>query len=58
LVVALVPTWNAAAFISRTLEALSAQTYPRLEILISDDASTDDTRSSARGTRRRTRGCV
>ena len=43
LVVALVPTWNAAAFISRTLEALSAQTYPRLEILISDDASTDDT---------------
>ena len=43
LVVALMPTWNAAPFISRTLDHLSRQTYPRLEILISDDASTDDT---------------
>jgi glycosyltransferase involved in cell wall biosynthesis len=42
-VVALVPAWRAAAFIGPTLEALSAQTYPNLEILISDDASPDDT---------------
>jgi glycosyltransferase involved in cell wall biosynthesis len=42
-VVALVPAWNASAFIVDTLVALAAQTYPNLEILISDDASPDDT---------------
>lgn len=42
-VVALVPAYRAAAFIDATLAALSAQTCPNLEILISDDASPDDT---------------
>jgi glycosyltransferase involved in cell wall biosynthesis len=42
-VVQLVPAWRAAAFIGQTLEALAAQSYPNLEILISDDASPDDT---------------
>ena len=42
-VVALMPAWNSAAFVERTLEALSAQTYSNLEVLISDDASTDST---------------
>lgn len=42
-VVAMVPAWNAAAFIRATLEALSAQTYPNLDILVSVDLSTDDT---------------
>ncbi|HET9466003.1 MAG TPA: glycosyltransferase family 2 protein [Gemmatimonadales bacterium] len=42
-VVALVPAWKASAFIGATLEALAAQTCPNLEILISDDASPDDT---------------
>ena len=42
-VVALVPAWKASAFIVATLDALAAQTYPNLEILISDDASPDDT---------------
>jgi glycosyltransferase involved in cell wall biosynthesis len=42
-VVALVPTWRAAAFIAETLGHLSAQTHPNLEILISDDASPDGT---------------
>jgi glycosyltransferase involved in cell wall biosynthesis len=42
-VLALVPTWKAAGFISRTLDALAAQTCPGLAILISDDASPDDT---------------
>lgn len=42
-VVALVPTWRASAFIAATLDALGAQTHPNLEILISDDASPDDT---------------
>ena len=42
-VLALVPTWKAAAFIGRTLDALAAQDCPGLGILISDDASPDDT---------------
>ena len=42
-VVALMPTWKASAFIVATLDALAAQSYPNLEILISDDASPDDT---------------
>nr|NLI49312.1 glycosyltransferase [Propionibacterium sp.] len=43
LVTAIVPTYNGAAFIERTLASLDAQTWPNLEILIGDDASTDDT---------------
>jgi len=43
LVTALVPTYNGAGFIMRTLESLAAQTWPRIEILIGDDRSTDDT---------------
>ena len=42
-VAALLPAWNSAAFIEPTLEALAAQTYGSLEVLISDDASTDET---------------
>lgn len=42
-VTALVPTYNGAAFIRRTLESLARQTWPSLEILIGDDCSTDDT---------------
>jgi glycosyltransferase involved in cell wall biosynthesis len=42
-VVALMPTWNAATFIEPVLESLAAQTYPNLQVLISDDASTDRT---------------
>ena len=42
-VAALMPTWNAASFIAPTLESLAAQTYGNLEVLISDDRSTDDT---------------
>jgi GT2 family glycosyltransferase len=43
LVTALVPTYNGAEFITRTLDSLAVQTWPRLEILIGDDRSTDDT---------------
>lgn len=42
-VVALMPVWRAAAFVEATLDALAAQTWPALEVLISDDASPDDT---------------
>jgi glycosyltransferase involved in cell wall biosynthesis len=37
------PTWNAEAFIEATLASLAAQTYENLEVLISDDSSTDRT---------------
>ena len=41
--VALLPARNAESFIEPVLESLAAQTYPNLEVLISDDASTDRT---------------
>lgn len=43
LVTALVPTYNAAAFVGATLDSLASQTWPRLEILIGDDGSSDGT---------------
>jgi glycosyltransferase involved in cell wall biosynthesis len=42
-VTALLPCYNAAEFISSTLECLDAQTWTNLEILIGDDGSTDAT---------------
>lgn len=42
-VTALVPCYNSAEFILRTLECLAAQTWPNLEILIGDDCSNDET---------------
>lgn len=43
LVSALLPSYNAAEFIQKTLDSLAAQTWPNLEILIGDDCSTDIT---------------
>lgn len=40
---ALVPAYNAAAFIQATLDSLAAQTWGNLEILIADDRSPDNT---------------
>jgi glycosyltransferase involved in cell wall biosynthesis len=42
-VTACVPAWNAASFIAETLATLAGQTHAHLRILVSDDASTDDT---------------
>ena len=42
-VTALLPAYNAAAFIDETLQSLAAQTYPNFRVLISVDASDDDT---------------
>ena len=36
-------TYNSAAFIIETLESVKAQTYPLIELIISDDCSKDDT---------------
>lgn len=37
------PVFNEARFIAEALDALVAQSYPNVEILISDNSSTDDT---------------
>lgn len=42
-VTALVPTYNGATFLRRTLDSLARQTCPRMEILVGDDRSTDTT---------------
>jgi glycosyltransferase involved in cell wall biosynthesis len=42
-VVACMPAWNSEKFIEETLQSLAAQTYTNLELLISDDASSDRT---------------
>lgn len=38
-----IPTFNRAADLARALESVKSQTYAALEILVSDNASTDDT---------------
>jgi len=38
-----IPQYNRASILMRNLEILSRQTYPNIEIVISDDHSTDDT---------------
>ncbi len=39
-----VPAWNAAAFIRKTLETVAAQTFEDYEIIVVDDGSSDDTK--------------
>jgi glycosyltransferase involved in cell wall biosynthesis len=38
-----IPTYNMARFVGSALESALAQTYPSLEILVSDNASSDET---------------
>lgn len=42
-VTVIVPAYNAAGTIRTALDSLLAQTWPHLEVLVVDDASTDDT---------------
>ena len=43
LVSLIIPSYNGSAFLAEALQSASSQTYPNLEIIISDDASTDNT---------------
>ncbi|MBT1700531.1 glycosyltransferase [Fulvivirgaceae bacterium PWU4] len=43
LVSVIVTSYNSARFIVETLESVKAQTYQNIELIISDDCSTDDT---------------
>lgn len=44
LVSIIMPTYNCAEFISRTLDSVQAQTYKNWELIIVDDRSTDNTK--------------
>ena len=41
----MIPTYNQVAFIQEAIDSALAQTYPNLEVIVGDDASTDVTES-------------
>lgn len=43
LVSIIIPAHNHAAFIATALQSVAGQTYPRIELIVIDDGSTDDT---------------
>ena len=45
-----IPSYNSSAYITRAVESALNQTYDNLEVIVSDDASTDDTCALVRKT--------
>ena len=43
LVSVLIPAYNRAAYITRTVDSVLAQTYPRIQLIVTDDGSSDGT---------------
>jgi glycosyltransferase involved in cell wall biosynthesis len=52
LVTIAIPTFNRAAYLVGAIESALAQTYDNIEVLISDNSSTDDTQSVIRSSLR------
>ena len=48
LVSIIMPSWNTARFIEESIQSVIAQTYTNWELLIVDDASTDNSLAEAR----------
>lgn len=44
LVSVLIPCYNASAWVGQTLDSVLAQTYPRVEVIVVNDGSTDNSR--------------
>ena len=54
LVSLIIPTYNGEAFLAEALDSAISQTYPHLEIILSDDGSTDKTLEIARSFQQKT----
>ncbi len=48
LVSVIIPAWNGAAFLAEAIESVKYQRYEKIEILVIDDGSTDETEQVAR----------
>lgn len=48
LLTVVIPTYNRSILLSRAIESVLVQTYPHLEVLIADNASTDETEEICR----------
>jgi glycosyltransferase involved in cell wall biosynthesis len=48
LISVIMPTYNAAKWVTGTIDSLAAQTYPHFELIVADDGSRDDTVSVVR----------
>lgn len=53
LVSVIIPSYNKGAFLAEAVESIAAQTYPRLEIVVVDDGSSDDTLKVAQSLRKK-----